>query len=365
VIGPLLALALSADPRAELRMLEARQRAEETAARLLSRQERSVLDTLGEAEQGLLEAEAEWRRVEEERAGSERALEAAREAERRAAETLAARLAALRPRLAAQARMGRAGALPAMLSAGTLTELVKRRYLFDRILARDATLLAEAREARADGEAARAIREAEAIRLTALAAEAEERRAAAEARREERRTLLAALRTARGFHERAASEISAQAAKLGELVSALPPRSGGAPNARFAELRGKLPRPADGPVAVGFGRVVNPKFNTVTIQNGIDIAAPAGAPVRAVAPGRVVHAGWFRGYGNLVIVDHGAGYHTLVAHLGGMSTAMGEEVAAGEVIGTVGDSGSLKGPYLYFEVRERGRPVDPRPWLAP
>jgi septal ring factor EnvC (AmiA/AmiB activator) len=111
--------------------------------------------------------------------------------------------------------------------------------------------------------------------------------------------------------------------------------------------------------------VVNPKFNTVTVQNGVDIAAPAGAPVRAVAPGRVVHAGWFRGYGNLVIVDHGAGYHTLVAHLGSMRTAMGEEVEAGDVLGSVGDSGSLKGPYLYFEVRERGRPVDPRPWLAP
>jgi septal ring factor EnvC (AmiA/AmiB activator) len=74
---------------------------------------------------------------------------------------------------------------------------------------------------------------------------------------------------------------------------------------------------------------------------------------------------WFKGYGNLVIVDHGDGYHTLVAHLGAMRTAMGEEVEAGTVLGTVGDSGSWKGPFLYFEVREHGRPVDPRPWLAP
>jgi septal ring factor EnvC (AmiA/AmiB activator) len=83
-----------------------------------------------------------------------------------------------------------------------------------------------------------------------------------------------------------------------------------------------------------------------------------------VAPGRVVHAGWFKGYGNLIIVDHGGGYHTLVAHLATMRTAMGEDVEAGEVLGTVGDSGSLKGPYLYFELREKGKPVDPRPWLA-
>jgi septal ring factor EnvC (AmiA/AmiB activator) len=110
---------------------------------------------------------------------------------------------------------------------------------------------------------------------------------------------------------------------------------------------------------------VNPRFNTVTVQNGIDIAAPAGTPVRAVAPGRVVHSGWFKGYGNLVIVDHGDGFHTLVAHLASMRTAMGEEVGSGSVLGTVGDSGSMKGAYLYFEIRERGQPVDPRPWLAP
>jgi septal ring factor EnvC (AmiA/AmiB activator) len=143
-----------------------------------------------------------------------------------------------------------------------------------------------------------------------------------------------------------------------------PPRAGGGKGSGFAGRKGKLTAPADGPVSVGFGKVVNPKFNTVTIQNGVDIEAPAGAPVHAVAPGRVVHAGWFKGYGNLIIVDHGGGYHTLVAHLATMRTAMGEDVEAGEVLGTVGDSGSLKGPYLYFELREKGKPVDPRPWLA-
>ncbi len=100
------------------------------------------------------------------------------------------------------------------------------------------------------------------------------------------------------------------------------------------------------------------------MQNGVEIRAPGGAAVRAVAPGRVVHAGWFKGYGNLVIVDHGEGYHTLVAHLASMSSAMGEEVAPGTLLGSVGDTGSLHGTSLYFEVRERGRPVDPAAWMA-
>jgi murein hydrolase activator len=357
-------LAVAADSAGPLRALEARRRAEEEAARMLARQERSVLDTLAEAEGALVEALAEAARVEGERATSEANLRRAQHAEADAQTRLGARLGALRPRLLARSRMGAAGALPALLSSGSLGDLVKRRYLLDRILTRDATLLGEARAALVAREKARTTQEREARRLAALAREAVERRAVAEARREERETLLAALRTARGFHERAAAEAAAQATKLAALVGGLGPAPVAAPGS-FVGRRGKLPRPAEGRVTVPFGRVVDPRFNTVTVQNGLDIAARAGAPVRAVAPGRVAHAGRFKGYGNLVIVDHGDGYHTLVAHLGSMRAAMGEVVESGTVLGTVGDSGSLKGPYLYFEVREKGRPVDPGPWLGP
>ncbi|WP_243337914.1 murein hydrolase activator EnvC family protein [Anaeromyxobacter soli] len=362
-----LALALAAaDPRAQLSALEARRRAEETAARLLAQQERSVLDTLGEAETALTTARAELRRVEAERAEASAGLAHAREVEAGARARLRARLAELRPRLAARARMGPAGELRLLLASASLADLVKRSYLMDRILSRDAGLLADAQAAAREGEAARAERAREAARLDALAGEAVERRTQAEARREERETLLTALRSARGFHERAAREAATQARRLADFVATLPPpRVGSALPGGFAARRGRLPAPTVGAIAVGFGRIVNPKFNTVTVQNGLDIAARAGAPVRSVAPGRVVHAGWFKGYGNLVIVEHGEGYHTLFAHLGAMQTAMGEVVDAGAVLGTVGDSGSLKGPYLYFELRERGRPVDPRPWLAP
>lgn len=361
----LLALALAAgSPRARLDALESRRRAEEAAARLLADQERSVLDTLGSVEAGLAQAAAEARRAEEARAGAEAALQGARAAEGEAQVRLSSRLAELRPRLAAREKLGRAGGLQALLSSPSLADLVKRRYLLDRILARDVEVLAAARAALDDRERARAASQAEAARLRALAEEARERREDAQARRQEREALLSVLRTARGLHERAAAEAAAQARKLADFVTSLPPPPAGGRGAGFAARRGRLPLPAEGQVAVGFGRVVNPKFNTVTVQNGVDIAAPAGAPVRAVAPGRVVHAGWFKGYGNIVIVDHGEGFHTLVAHLASMRTAMGEEVEGGSVLGTVGDSGSLKGTYLYFELREKGRPVDPSPWFG-
>ncbi|HZH03733.1 MAG TPA: peptidoglycan DD-metalloendopeptidase family protein, partial [Myxococcaceae bacterium] len=86
--------------------------------------------------------------------------------------------------------------------------------------------------------------------------------------------------------------------------------------------------------------------------------------VRAVAAGTVVFAGWMRGYGNLLIVDHGGGYHTLMAHLSDFKRAVGEPVEPGAVVGAVGDTASLKGAYLYFELRRGGQAVDPAPWLS-
>jgi len=359
-----LALLLAIDARSQLSTLERRREAEALAARLLADQERSVFDELQRAEEAVVRAQQELVRVEKERVAAERALAASAAAEAEASARLDQRLVELRPRLAARARAGSSGELAVLLSAPTLAELVKRHYLLDLVLRRDATLVSGARRAWGERERARAASQAEAARLADVAGSLKEYREQAGARREERETLLAALRTARGFHERAAAEAATQARALAAFVATLPPRgevrAGGG---GFATRRGRLRLPANGTITVGFGKVVNPRFNTVTVQHGLDVEAPSGAPVVAVAAGRVVHAGWFKGYGNLVIVDHGDGFHTLVAHLGSMRTAMGEEVAAGDLLGTVGDSGSLKGPYLYFELREKGRPVDPRPWL--
>ena len=112
-----------------------------------------------------------------------------------------------------------------------------------------------------------------------------------------------------------------------------------------------------------FGRYEDPELGTQTLSTGLLIDAPLGAPVRAVFDGRVVYSGWYKGYGNLVIVDHGAGHHTLYGHLLAISSAQGEAVKQGHIIGEVGDTGSLRGPQLFFELRVGRRPVDPGPWM--
>jgi septal ring factor EnvC (AmiA/AmiB activator) len=363
----LCALLLAAGgPKAQLDALRARRAAEEAAAQDLSRREVSVLDALEESQRAALEADAKARRSEAELAEAGRRVQAARAEEGRAEQRMRLAQDELRPRLASRARMGRAGELRILAASPSFGELVRRRYLLDRILEHDAGVLRAARAAQQERARAREAREEEARRHEALAREAVQRRSEARLRLERRQVILVALRGQRTLHEKAAREAAAQEEKLAEFLAALPPpRTGDLGLRGFGDLKGRLPRPVDGAVEIPFGRVVNPRFRTVTVQNGVELRAPAGAEVRAVAPGRVVHAGWFKGYGNLVIVDHGEGYHTLVAHLASMSTAMGEELGAGAPLGTVGDTGSLHGPSLYFEVRERGRAVDPGSWLAP
>jgi len=128
-------------------------------------------------------------------------------------------------------------------------------------------------------------------------------------------------------------------------------------------FKGNLPWPVAGRVRVAFGRRKHPRFDTYTVENGIEIAAPEGAAVTAVHEGTVAFAERFRGYGLMIVLDHGGKHHTLYAHLADVRVQPGQKVAAGQVLGTVGSG--VEGAGLYFEVRFQGRPEDPTEWLLP
>ncbi len=128
-------------------------------------------------------------------------------------------------------------------------------------------------------------------------------------------------------------------------------------------LAGSLDWPVHGELIRGFGRSVHPKFKTVTLNNGFNIAAPKGTPVAAVADGTIEYSDHLPGFGQCVILDHGAGYYTLYAHLEGVFVAKGDEIARGQVIAEVGRPAPGDDPQLYFEVRQGRTPLDPADWL--
>lgn len=207
--------------------------------------------------------------------------------------------------------------------------------------------------------------------LDGLRAELDGRRAQLAAERERRVQLLRAVRGSRPRATQAVVELRAAQADLGESIrvtegSAPAEASGvGGQTAAFRAARGRMPVPASGPVVRGFGSFVDPASGETVDNLGIDIGAPLGTPFRAVADGVVTRSGYTRGYGQMVVVQHGA-YTTLYAHANGLRVAQGQEVRAGDVLGLVGTTGLVDGdaPRLHFEVRYNGTPQDPMDWLG-
>ncbi len=140
------------------------------------------------------------------------------------------------------------------------------------------------------------------------------------------------------------------------------PYAGSAAQA-FSDLKGLLIMPVKGKIVAFFGPYTNARFKIVNFRSGINIRAERGEPILAVYKGKTLYADWFRGYGNMIIIDHGNHYYTLYAHAEELFKTKGDFVEAGEVIATIGDTGSMDNPGLHFEVRYHGQPIDPVPWI--
>jgi septal ring factor EnvC (AmiA/AmiB activator) len=363
----LFALNASADRKEELELLrrvieEARQRV--TAYEARERGLLEAVEALDRSSAVLAIHVARARRKANEARGKLTALEAE-------TEELEVRLATTRRAMSARAvalyKAGDAGAVRMLFSAGGMPEFLTRVQSLRLLLAHDSELLAR-HQAESDALAqARERAQAAAVRHQEAAARLRERSQQLRDERGVKKRLARQLRSDRARERSALVELETAARALEETLEALRDeplrRAAPAVGPPFASLRGRLPTPVDAPVARGFGRVVDAEYRTETFRKGIEFDAPLGDSVRAVAPGRVRFAGWFRGYGRLVILDHGDDYFTVSGHLAEMSVEVGDRVDAREPIGTVGDTGSLAGPRLYFEIRQGGVPLDPGDWL--
>jgi len=333
---------------------------ERAALVALREQKLGVLEVLEFIEQLWRSSAARARRLDSELRALQSRIDLVQEQHALARELVEDRLTRLGPRLLVMYRLMRHHPLRSLLSAADFSAMIWRWRAMGVLAEADLRLLREAKR----------IADLEQLLLSQLSglneqlaewresARAEHRQA--EIRRGELTEIVASLRADSLESKRAIRELEQADQSLSKLIRQMQiSQSSG-----FAALKGRLPMPTEGTVEVGFGKVVNPKFNTVTVQKGWDVRAPWGTQVKAIAAGQVAYAGWLRGYGNVLIVDHGGGFHTLVAHLDSISRGVGEVVRSGDVVGTVGETGSLKGAYLYFEIRLDGEAVDPAAWVG-
>jgi septal ring factor EnvC (AmiA/AmiB activator) len=347
---------------------------------------------------GLGEKEADRREARDALRDSERAISKANrtlralQAEGRAAQAALARLAgesrtlearlarqqgALGRLLAARYAAGAPDALKIALTGEHPSDVARRLHYLAELSRATSRLAGELRAGLAQAEDLRRATEERRQRLAAIEAESREDRARIVAEQRKRRGILQTISVDIRKARRTLGTLQADEKRLArlveEIVRVLKVRPGagfarvekvpllGSLAGPFSGLRGKLRLPVRGELVGLFNA---PREEGPAGRKGVFIRAPEGHPVLAVAAGQVVFADWMRGYGNLLIVDHGEAYLSIYANNESLLKQTGDPVAAGEAIATVGASGGNEHSGLYFELRHLGQAFDPLRWVV-
>lgn len=269
-------------------------------------------------------------------------------------------------RLIALYKTGEAGPLSLLFAAEVSPAILAEKYVFlTRMVRHDRQLMSDYRdqveEQRREVAALQALRHQHQETVTRFRQEQQLLTSAEAANRR----LLSRLRQDQQLLDRTLDDLRAKAASLNDLVKRLEreerasytDRPGG-----LSAVKGRLPWPVDGPILTGFGTRRDSELGSLIDSKGLELAVPPGSPVHVIASGKVLFAKALRGYGQLLIVDHGNKDYSLYAHLASFAKREGDRVAEGEPVGRSGFEGR---DAIYFEIRHGGEPLNPLDWLEP
>jgi septal ring factor EnvC (AmiA/AmiB activator) len=272
----------------------------------------------------------------------------------------------IRHRLVILYKTGEVGLIKALLSEAESPRDIAEKYAFlSRMVRHDRELLGVYRQQSEDHRSA--VDELESLRKkqSAVVLRRNKEQETLKKARKSKKVLLAAVQQDAELLDGMLQELRAKAARLNQLVKKLESDKT-QPNAENLEglisQKGRLHWPVPGKLRVGFGTSRHGDLGTLIESHGFDIQAVVGTPVQAAANGKIIFANSLRGYGKLMIMDHGAKYYTLYAHVARFSKQVGDSVTAAEMIAYSGYEGR---DAVYFEIRQGGKPIDPTDWLKP
>lgn len=340
------------------RLEEIRKRIKQTSQTLAKQQQQELflLHDLAVINTSLLEIERRISSLQAEQRRGRTQMEETQAAIDQGTETLEQQQARLQKRLVALYKEGETGVLKILFSSNSPGELAQQYVYLSRILAHDKTLMDDFRTSLAAQQqrltALETLQQQQQQRLDAEQAEREDARAA---RRLQAQVLSKVRQDQNRLHDEL-QDLKEKAQRLETLVRQLQERKteGGT---SFSARKGRLSWPVKGALLVGFGTQQNQDLGTLYQSHGIEIAARPGEKVYAVAAGKVVFASWFKGYGNLLIVAHEGGYHSLYAQVDRVLKSPGDVVSDHELLATATSQG------IYFELRYNGAPLNPLSWL--
>ena len=370
VTGLIAALAYSASPDRDLDGIKRKIESQKRVLSQVQKKENSVIESLTQVE---IELERKNKQLKQSTSKLDFVVS---EMHKKQAETVRLR-ESLEQRKTYLARRADAlyrwqrGASPFMILNGdlSLSSLLKRRFYLQSTVAFDREMVQSLNEQATRQETLTQELARKRQNVDAQRRELTEVKEAVQKEAQKKRELLASLRGEKESRQRALKDLEQAALRLQKMIEELSRRSAGksskeAPAGSGLEsMRGKLEWPVKGQLIGGFGKTKHHEFSTDVFRKGLEIEAPVGEEIRAVEKGRIVFADRFSGYGKMLIIDHGDRYYTVYAHLSDFLKKSGDPVKRGEAVALVGDSESLVGSKLYFEMRKDGRSIDPTPWF--
>ena len=272
-------------------------------------------------------------------------------------------------RLVALYKLNRLGQFHLLASAESMNEFIQRKAALERILNYDEKIRRNLLENQVELKNMLKRLDTDKALKSAHAAEHQKQTRLMSLEQSRRTKLLADIRKQKSLELAAIDALAQAAAALERKIASLSTveleaaPDNNASQLSFSAHKGLLIMPVNGKIINLYGEYKNSKYNITNFRSGIDIKADQGEPIRSVFNGKVIYSEWFKGYGNMIIIDHGNSYYTVYAHLEETFKSKGDAVDDGEVIATLGDTGSMTGAKLYFEVRHHGKPMNPLNWL--
>lgn len=358
----------------EIRRLAAEKR---KAAAALKPRETRALGDLRRTERELTASRSRLRKLQKRRQNLGAQLDLTRANLERSIATLEAQRGRLRARLRGMYMTGPARELEYLLSTGSFAQLLTRWDFLNMVAEQDRILLETVRDQKEQVEANQQLLEGNLSEVQVTQRQTSQESQKLASLRSEKAKTVKTIQSERQSYEAAAAELERSAKRIQSLLAQLERRR--REEAAKARTEGRNPQPYSGDFAKGLGQLdwpvrgdvvgrfgieTHPRFGTQIRNDGIDIAAPIGTSVVAVAKGRVDFANDdYEGIGGMIVLNHGDGFFTVYSHLDAVFVSSGQEVLPGTAIGRVGDTGSLKGPILHFEVRKGSAAQNPETWL--
>ena len=248
-------------------------------------------------------------------------------------------------------------------SSDNVTDLMQRLKYMDLIAQQDSQLLQEyltqLEQIKQDRSSLYAVR----AKLVNLKKNTVSKKREIEKAKKVKSVYLKKIKRKKNLSVKVRKELLAASNNLNKLIDKLLVKLDSGEGLDISDKKGRLNLPLKGRILNKFGRKRVKEYDSYIVYNGINVRAEKGTPVQAVFDGKVLYTGELEGYGNLVIIGHGKEYHSLYGHLDSIKVTANKVVRSGEVIALSGDSGSLEGETLYFELRKNGKPIEPVRWF--